>query len=62
MGKMDIPYVEKDGILYPLLTIHADMELSAAGKYGLFGYLYEGKSQGKTSDAYKTWMCQPDST
>lgn len=31
MGKIDIPYVEKDGILYPLLTIPADMELSAVG-------------------------------
>ena len=31
MGKVDIPYVEKDGILYPLLTIHADMELSNPG-------------------------------
>ena len=35
MGKVDIPYVEKDGILYPLLTIPVDMELSAVGKYGL---------------------------
>lgn len=35
MGKVDIPYVEKEGILYPLLTIPADMELSAVGKYGL---------------------------
>ena len=32
MGKMDIPYVEKDGILYPLLTIPVDMELSSVGK------------------------------
>ena len=40
MGKMDIPYVEKDGILYPLLTIPADMELSAVGKYGLLWLSY----------------------
>lgn len=40
MGKVDIPYVEKDGILYPLLTIHADMELSAVGKYGLLWLSY----------------------
>lgn len=40
MGKMDIPYVEKDGIWYPLLTIPADMELSAVGKYGLLWLSY----------------------
>ena len=40
MGKMDIPYVEKDGILYPLLTIPADMELSSVGKYGLLWLSY----------------------
>lgn len=40
MGKVDIPYVEKDGVLYPLLTIHADMELSAVGKYGLLWLSY----------------------
>ena len=40
MGKIDIPYVEKDGILYPLLTIPADMELSAVGKYGLLWLTY----------------------
>ena len=40
MGKMDIPYVEKDGILYPLLTVPADMELSAVGKYGLLWLSY----------------------
>lgn len=40
MGKIDIPYVEKDGILYPLLTIPADMELSAVGKYGLLWLSY----------------------
>ncbi|MBO5144323.1 MAG: TnpV protein [Lachnospiraceae bacterium] len=40
MGKVDIPYVEKDGILYPLLTIPADMELSAVGKYGLLWLTY----------------------
>ena len=40
MGRMDIPYVEKDGILYPLLTIPADMKLSAVGKYGLLWLSY----------------------
>lgn len=40
MGKADIPYVGKDGILYPLLTIPADMELSAVGKYGLLWLSY----------------------
>ena len=40
MGKVDILYVEKDGILYPLLTIPADMELSAVGKYGLLWLSY----------------------
>lgn len=40
MGRMDIPYVEKDGILYPLLTIPADMEVSAVGKYGLLWLSY----------------------
>ena len=40
MGKMDIPYVEKDGILYPLLTIPVDMELSSVGKYGLLWLSY----------------------
>ncbi len=40
MGKVDVPYVEKDGILYPLLTIPADMELSAVGKYGLLWLSY----------------------
>ena len=40
MGKMEIPYVEKDCILYPLLTIPADMELSAVGKYGLLWLSY----------------------
>lgn len=40
MGKIDIPYVEKDGILYPLLTIPADMKLSAVGKYGLLWLSY----------------------
>lgn len=40
MGKIEIPYVEKDGTLYPLLTIPADMELSAVGKYGLLWLSY----------------------
>lgn len=40
MGKADIPYAGKDGILYPLLTIPADMELSAVGKYGLLWLSY----------------------
>ena len=40
MGKADIPYVGKDGILYPLLTIPVDMELSAVGKYGLLWLSY----------------------
>lgn len=40
MGKIDIPYVEKDGMLYPLLTIPADMEVSAVGKYGLLWLSY----------------------
>ena len=40
MGKMEIPYVEKDGVLYPLLTVPADMELSAVGKYGLLWLSY----------------------
>lgn len=40
MGRIDISYVEKDGILYPLLTIPADMELSAVGKYGLLWLTY----------------------
>lgn len=40
MGKLDILYVEKDGVLYPLLTIPADMELSAVGKYGLLWLSY----------------------
>ena len=40
MGKMDIPYVEKNGVLYPLLTIPADMELSVVGKYGLLWLSY----------------------
>ena len=40
MGKMDIPYVEKDGFLYPLLTFPADMKLSAVGKYGLLWLSY----------------------
>ena len=40
MGKIDIPYVEKDGILYPLLTVPADMELSAVGRYGLLWLSY----------------------
>ena len=35
-----VSYVEKDGILYPLLTIPADMELSAVGKYGLLWLSY----------------------
>ena len=35
MGDLQIPYVERDGILYPVLTIPKDMELSAVGKYGL---------------------------
>lgn len=35
MGKIKIPYVERDGILYPALTIPKDAELSAVGKYGL---------------------------
>lgn len=40
MGKMEIPYVEKDGVLYPLLTVPADIELSAVGKYGLLWLSY----------------------
>ena len=40
MGKVDIPYVEKDGILYPLLTVPADMELSVVGRYGLLWLSY----------------------
>lgn len=40
MGRIDISYVEKDGILYPLLTIPVDMELSAVGKYGLLWLSY----------------------
>lgn len=40
MGKLHIPYVEKDGILYPLLTIPADMQLSEVGKYGLLWLSY----------------------
>ena len=40
MGRIDIPYVEKDGILYPLLIIPADMKLSAVGKYGLLWLSY----------------------
>ena len=40
MGKINIPYVEKDGILYPLLTIPTDMKLSAVGKYGLLWLSY----------------------
>jgi len=40
LGKIDIPYVEKDGMLYPLLTIPADMKLSAVGKYGLLWLSY----------------------
>lgn len=37
MGKVDIPYVEKEGILYPLLTIPADMELSAVCPFTMKG-------------------------
>ncbi len=40
MGRIEIPYVEKDGILYPLLTVPADAELSAVGKYGLLWLSY----------------------
>lgn len=40
MGKIEIPYVEKDGIFYPLLIIPDDMELSVVGKYGLLWLSY----------------------
>lgn len=40
MGRIKIPYVERDGILYPVLTIPKDMELSAVGKYGLLWLSY----------------------
>ena len=35
MGKVVIHYVEKDGLLYPLISTGRDAELSAVGKYGL---------------------------
>lgn len=38
MGKMEIPYVEKDGVLYPLLTVPADIELSAVESTDYCGY------------------------
>ena len=47
MGRIKIPYVERDGILYPVLTIPKDMELSAVGKYGLLwlSYMKENHKQ-----------------
>lgn len=47
MGRIKIPYVERDGLLYPALTVPKDMELSAVGKYGLLwlSYMKENHKQ-----------------
>lgn len=40
MCKIKIPYVEKDGIYYPVLVMPKDEKLSSVGKYGLLWLSY----------------------
>lgn len=40
MCKIKIPYVEKDGIYYPILVMPKDEKLSSVGKYGLLWLSY----------------------
>lgn len=40
MCMVKIPYVEKDGIYYPVLVIPKDEKLSSVGKYGLLWLSY----------------------
>ena len=40
MGKLHIPYVERDGILYPCITFSEDAPIGKVGKYGLMWITY----------------------
>ena len=40
MGKLNIPYVERDGILYPCITFSEDVPIGKIGKYGLMWITY----------------------
>ena len=40
MGKLNIPYEERDGILYPCITFSEDVPIGKVGKYGLMWITY----------------------
>ena len=40
MGKLNIPYVDREGILYPCITISEDAPIEKVGKYGLMWITY----------------------